>query len=86
MFQKTPFDFIDISWLAWLDVKGEDGTVVQSSGLDALHSKHPPPVVPPKSALLDGGVLPPFDDVEITGGLINKIANMIQGSGGSWWV
>ena len=65
-----------------IDLKGEDGTVVQSSVLDALHSKHPPPVVPPKSALLDSDVLPPFEDVEITGGLINKIANMIQGSGG----
>ena len=65
-----------------IDVEGEDGTVVQSSVLDALHSKHPPPVVPSKLALLNGAGLPPFEDVEITGGLINKIANMIQGSGG----
>ena len=43
-----------------VEVKGEDGSVIQSSVLDALRSKHPPPVVPPRSALIDSDVLPPF--------------------------
>ena len=65
-----------------VEVKDKDGAVSESSVWDVLSSKHPDPQVPCKSSLVDCSVLPGFEDVEINGGHVLRVARMIQGGAG----
>ena len=52
------------------------------SVIDVLCQKHPDPIVPPISALIKCDILPKFEEVEITGSHILRIAKSIQGGAG----
>ena len=45
-------------------------------------SKHPEPIVPDKASLIDCNKLPEFEEVEINGGHVLRVARMIQGGAG----
>ena len=62
--------------------KHQDGSVSNAPVLDLLQKKHPESQVPPISALLSCDNLPAFEDVEVTGNVIQKVASLIQGSAG----
>ena len=59
-----------------------NGNEVKVPVLDVLRRKHPEPVVPPSSVLIDCDHLPLLEGVEITGGTIQRVASVIQGSAG----
>ena len=65
-----------------VDVKDSNGSCSRMSVLDALRLKHPDPVTPSKSALIPCSELPIFQDVEITGSHIVRVARSIQGGAG----
>ena len=50
--------------------------------IDILHRKHPESSIPPQSILIECDPLPVFENVEITGNIIQRVASMIQGSAG----
>ena len=58
--------------------KHQDGSVSNAPVLDLLQKKHPESQVPPISALLSCDNLPAFEDVEVTGNVIQKVASLIQ--------
>ena len=49
---------------------------------DALRKKHPDPVTPPSSMLIECDDLPCLEEVEVTSGHILHVAKSIQGSAG----
>ena len=65
-----------------LDMKKAGGESVKMTVLEALQQKHPNPVIPSKLALLPCTELPRFEEVEITGGHVLRIAQLIQGGAG----
>ena len=58
--------------------KHQDGSVSSAPVPDLLQKKHPESQVPPFSALLSCDNLPAFEDVEVTGNVIQKVASLIQ--------
>ena len=56
------------------------GKESRQSVFEALKSKHPQSHPPFSTSLLSVNTLPMFEDVDITGAHINRVANMIQGS------
>ena len=62
--------------------KDGKGVIVLSSVWDILCNKHPEPVIPDKSSLLECETLPIFEEVEINGGHVLKVSRMIQGGAG----
>ena len=65
-----------------IPVKLTDGSTAHSSVADVLRIKHPDSQVPPHSALLSCDSLPAFEDIEVTGNVIQRAASVIQGSAG----
>ncbi len=61
-----------------VDVKGVNGDVIQSSVWEILCKKHPEPVVPDKDSLIECESLPQFEEIEINGSHVLKVARMIQ--------
>ena len=62
-----------------LHINGQDTTV---NVIKALQLKHPAPVLPHSSTLLEPDHLPELEDLDITGSHIHQVALRIQGSAG----
>ncbi len=65
-----------------IDEMSSGGDISRVPVIDILHRKHPEPSIPPQSILIECDPLPVFENVEITGNIIQRVASMIQGSAG----
>ena len=75
------------SAVRWLTDRapGQTTSVVDSSGktvFDVLNEKHPEPRCVNENAFIKCEELPPFMDVDITGGHIERVGRKLQGGAG----
>ena len=65
-----------------VEIRDTEAGVSRVSVLELLRRKHPDPIVPPRSALIESNNLPALETVEITGNIIQFVGSVIQGSAG----
>uniref|UniRef100_A0A1X7UCH9 Reverse transcriptase domain-containing protein n=1 Tax=Amphimedon queenslandica TaxID=400682 RepID=A0A1X7UCH9_AMPQE len=65
-----------------VDVRNSEGIIQKVSVINVLSDKHPDPVIPSQSSLVECDNLPVLENVAITGDVIQKMGSAIQGSAG----
>ena len=64
------------------DTISSEGNATSMSVMDVLGSKHPEPLNPSLSALINSGNFPAFEEIEVTSSHVQVIAQRIQGGPG----